>query len=235
MVTAAVTKSQMLLEEWQESPLSEDWSVVRRAIDPRAWQGHARRMAFTNPRPAPPALYSQSTFDRVAVDASGLTVAASTFDRVAVDASGLTVAASTFDRVAVDASGLTVAASTFDRVAVDASGVVASGEWDWEDGGSYSRRTIERVRDLLESLAFIARDTFGYHLAVPHPAPADEGSIDVFFEGAERNLLINTPQGDELVTYFGSDRSGTTVGGSLSRSKDHRDLMALAAWILGIR
>ena len=218
MVTAAVTKSQMLLEEWQESPLSEDWSVVRRAIDPRAWQGHARRMAFTNPRPAPPALYSQSTFDRVAVDASGLTVAASTFDRVAVDA-----------------SGLTAAASTFDRVAVDASGVVASGEWDWEDGGSYSRRTIERVRDLLESLEFIARDTFGYHLAVPHPAPADEGSIDVFFEGAERNLLINTPQGDELVTYFGSDRSGTTVGGSLSRSKDHRDLMALAAWILGIR
>ena len=201
MVTAAVTKSRMLLEEWQESPLSEDWSVVRRAIDPRAWQGHARRMAFTNPRPAPPALYSQSTFDRVAVDASGLTVAA----------------------------------STFDRVAVDASGMVASGEWDWEDGGSYSRRTIERVRDLLESLAFIARDTFGYHLAVPHPAPADEGSIDVFFEGAERNLLINTPQGDELVTYFGSDRSGTTVGGSLSRSKDHRDLMALAAWILGIR
>ena len=120
-------------------------------------------------------------------------------------------------------------------VAIDVSALVVSGQWDWEDADSYDRRTLELVRGLLKSLAFIARDTFGYLLDVPHPAPADEGSIDVFFEGGERNLLINIPQGDELVTYFGSDRSGTTFGGSLSRRGSDRDLMTLGAWIMGIR
>ncbi len=145
----------------------------------------------------------------------------------------------TLDDVVVDTSTratlLRALAARRVRVTVDVSATVAPREWDWEGADSYDRRTIERVRDLLKSLALIARDTFGYQLEVPHPAPADEGSIDVFFEGAERNLLINTPQGDELVTYFGSDRSGTTLGGSLSRRKSHRDLMALAAWIMEIR
>jgi len=120
-------------------------------------------------------------------------------------------------------------------VAVDANAMVASVQFDWEDADSFDRRTIERARDLLKSLAIAARDTFGHHVEVPEPAPADECSIDVFFEGAERNLLINIPSGDELVTYFGSDQSGTTFGGSLSRSKSHRDLLTLAAWIVGIR
>lgn len=121
------------------------------------------------------------------------------------------------------------------RVAVDASAFEGPGQWEWEGTDSYDRATLERVRDLLKSLAFIAQDTFGYQLDVPHPAPADEGSIDVFFEGAERNLLINTPQDDGLVTYFGSDRSGSTFGGSLSLPQGHRDLMTLAAWIMRIR
>lgn len=121
------------------------------------------------------------------------------------------------------------------RVPVDSRALEASEQWDWEDVDSCDRTTLEEVRDLMKRLAFIARDTFGYHLDVPHPAPAGEGSVDVFFEGAERNLLINTPNGDELVTYFGSDRSGTTLGGSLSRRKSRRDLMTLAAWIKGIQ
>ena len=121
------------------------------------------------------------------------------------------------------------------RVAADASWMVELGEWDSVDGGSYDLTTIERVRDFLESIALISWETFGYQLDVPHPAPADEGSIDVFFEDADRNLLINIPQGEELVTYFGSDRSGTTIGGSLSRRHGRRDLMTIAAWIQGIQ
>ena len=131
--------------------------------------------------------------------------------------------------------------STLGRVTVDANTLVTplhslvARHLDAVVANSFDRRTIERVRDLLKSLAFTAWNTFGYHFEVPHPAPADEASIDVFFEGAERNLLINIPSRDELVTYFGSDRSGTTFGGSLSGSNSHRDLMPLAAWIVEIR
>ena len=145
---------------------------------------------------------------------------------------------STLGRVTVDASTLvTPLHSPVARhlVAVVANAMVPSVQIDWEDADSFERRTIERVRDLLKSLAFTAWNTFGYHFEVPHPAPADEASIDVFFEGAERNLLINIPSRGELVTYFGSDRSGTTFGGSLSGSNSHRDLMPLAAWIVEIR
>ena len=186
METASLTKPRisnlLSLNEWGKSPSStdriphEDWKTFRLATDPRGWQAHARGMAFTNLRSIPP--LAQRTLTLNIEDVSGVALTNLLRPPPALDS-----------------------LVTIDRVVADASWMVESGEWDWEDGDSYDRRTLERVRSLLKILAFIARDTFDYHLEAPHPAPADEGSIDVFFEGAERNLLINTPQGDELVTY----------------------------------
>lgn len=200
METTLHTKPRISRQDWRESP-PYDWGEIRLAIDPTAWQGWARQIAFARARSASPI--------------------------------GVWLGALTVDAGALVPSPSSLVARPL--VLVDADAMVESGQWDWEDTDSFDRRTIERVRDLLESLTSIARNTFGYSPEIPHPAPADGGSIDVFFEGAERNLLINTPRGDERVTYFGSDRSGTTCGGSLSRTNSDRDLMTLAAWIMEIR
>ena len=85
-------------------------------------------------------------------------------------------------------------------------------DWDREGSVGYDSDTVERATNFLEILAHIAER------AIPIPAinPADEGSIDLFWQFGGRDLLLNVPaEMDQLIAYYGEDERGGSISGDI--------------------
>lgn len=103
---------------------------------------------------------------------------------------------------------------------------------DWDELGSprYDEETWMRAAHLLRLLAEGAYDIFSHKLPIPRISPADENSIDLFWENPRRNLLINIPWSrKEKGSYYGSSATAETISGTVDPDRRRLDLIA---WLL---
>lgn len=101
--------------------------------------------------------------------------------------------------------------------------------WDGEGATGYSYETWKRATDFLRSLMRLVLYETDAVYQVPRINPADQGSIDLFWKKAERELLINVPaDADAPASYYGQDRYGNTTSGLIHTGSPP---VALAGWL----
>lgn len=98
--------------------------------------------------------------------------------------------------------------------------------WDGEGAQGYDVHTWERATAFLSRHSSFAQKR-GYVIGVSSIAPADHGSIDIYWMDESRELLINIPADpNELGTYYGRKRTGDTISGVLNTDTFREDLVA---------
>ncbi len=90
-------------------------------------------------------------------------------------------------------------------------------DWDGEGSPGYKESTWIRVRDfLLATAESLWRDN-GVLVPAPRISAGPEGSFDIHWQSAGKELLINIPEDvTEPVTYYGDDREGNVTKGQLN-------------------
>lgn len=113
------------------------------------------------------------------------------------------------------------------RKAVERSKSIQTLDNDWDDEGSegYAASTWQRAASFVSAQASTARDS-GLLIGVPTIAPADRGSIDIHWQNADCNLLINVPSElKKSATYYGANQRGETISGRLDTQNPRSDLL----------
>ena len=97
-------------------------------------------------------------------------------------------------------------------------------DWDGDGSPGYDEPTWRQAVTILRRLSREAR-----HLPVPSIAPAEAGSVDLYWGKPGHNLLLNVPEDtDAPVAYY-----GTSGRGKFSGVLDlEEDVSYLATWIL---
>ncbi len=102
----------------------------------------------------------------------------------------------------------------------------------WDDAGSpaFRKETRERaVRVLMEAAGFLWA-TRGLELPAPSITPGPEGSIDLHWKTARRELLINIPEDpSEAAPYYGDDYGADKKKGIIDPGNLNADLFVWLA------
>lgn len=102
--------------------------------------------------------------------------------------------------------------------------------WGDEDEPGITPATWERMRAFVVKQAAASVRLFGRPLPVPTINPADQGSIDVFWQLDGRELLLNFPaEESEPITYYGQTRTATQT--TAGRTTVHDERPDLIAWL----
>ena len=110
-----------------------------------------------------------------------------------------------------------------------------------ESAVHYQQATMDRARDFLLNLMREVRHYSGRDASVPAINPADAGSIDIFWDLEQLQLLVNvSADPDEPITFYGEDKLGTVVSGMRGPSQEGKKIMkqaqsdCLIVWLLSI-
>jgi hypothetical protein len=107
------------------------------------------------------------------------------------------------------------------KKSIDLSGYILDLEENWDDEGAsaYTQETWNRAISFLVDFSLLVFHSAGKTIPAPQITHSVEGSIDIFWETDTFYLLVNVPQGEEPITYFGDDRVGNTSKGTISQAK----------------
>jgi hypothetical protein len=99
-------------------------------------------------------------------------------------------------------------------------------EWDdnWDGDGSpaYDEATLARAADFLMRSSIALWADFRLNSPVPEIAPGPDGSLDLDWQTANRELLVNIPADlDKPATFYGDDKVNTKLKGILDTSADN--------------
>ena len=90
-------------------------------------------------------------------------------------------------------------------------------DWDEEGSPSFRETTWQRATEFVKLAALAFQQRFGVWIEPPRILPGPEGSIDLHWRTAERELLINIPErAEEAADYFGSGDAQDAVKGKLN-------------------
>lgn len=102
--------------------------------------------------------------------------------------------------------------------------------WDGPEAKSISTTAWERATELIRKLGQSAINQFAEPLRAPQIGPVADGSIDLFWDHASENLLINVPEDPGAhATFDGVRPDGSSITGSIAGSED---LAHLTAWLI---
>ncbi|HEX9988460.1 MAG TPA: hypothetical protein VGE45_08290 [Chloroflexia bacterium] len=88
--------------------------------------------------------------------------------------------------------------------------------WDGEDSPGYTPEVLDRARHLIELTVKQLFDQPRVEKVVPSIDAGPNGSIDVYWQNADRELLVNIPAAEgELAEFYGTDDTGAQVKGKL--------------------
>jgi hypothetical protein len=119
------------------------------------------------------------------------------------------------------------------EAAIKASRVLTThgDNWDGEGASGWTIETWQRATRFLRELSFGGRATTGRLIRSPQITGAETGSIDLYWSGHGRTLLINFPSDPAIgATFYGKDSEGNTMLGEIAASERVR--LDLAAWIV---
>jgi hypothetical protein len=114
------------------------------------------------------------------------------------------------------------------EAAIDASRVILDLHEGWDDGAGvgYAFETWRRATNFVKAQAILARDWPGVRFSPPRINPADNGTIDVYWQLSDRRLLINIPAAAEAkATFYGETRTGETIGGKVDLKESSPQFM----------
>lgn len=103
--------------------------------------------------------------------------------------------------------------------------------WDEDGAVGYEPETLDRAKTLLLEMAARFGNEFSAPLAVPDINPADDGSIDLFWDGT-RSILINVPasQNDPTFSFRGPGGDGDLFGTFVGQNQGYLlDLLSMHA------
>jgi len=84
--------------------------------------------------------------------------------------------------------------------------------WDGEDASSVEESTWERATEFLRRNASILWTKYGRGIESPTLVPVADGSIDLHWNLASHELLINIPPGEsQWADYYGDNRQGGSI------------------------
>ena len=99
--------------------------------------------------------------------------------------------------------------------------------WDDEGAVGYSSATWTRAARFLARHADAALRSLGRPLPRAYLNPADEGSLDLYWDLSDRTLLVNFAHGeDEPASFFGKKSDGDTIQGVAQVDSVRQDLIA---------
>lgn len=95
-------------------------------------------------------------------------------------------------------------------------------DWDGEGSRGYSREIWKRATEFLHALAV------EHWLSIaPSIAPAENGSIDLYWRLPDRTLLVNFSPESDVASYFGRVVNGDdTTGGYVQGRRNRQQLVA---------
>ena len=89
-------------------------------------------------------------------------------------------------------------------------------DWDEEGSSGYREATWQRAAEFVKDVASAFQQRGGGWVDPPRILPGPEGSIDLHWKTAKRELLINIPARDEEpADYYGCGDAKDTVKGKL--------------------
>jgi hypothetical protein len=100
-------------------------------------------------------------------------------------------------------------------------------DWDGEGASTIAKSTWERTVDFLRGTALNLWTKCGVRIGAPLLVPVPDGSIDIHWKLANRELLINVPaDASKWATYYGDNRhGGNTVEGQLDTNAPNHWLL----------
>ncbi len=114
------------------------------------------------------------------------------------------------------------------EAAIEASKVILElyEGWDDEAGTGYTIETWRRAADFVKAQVLLARDWPGLRFSPPVINAADRGTIDVYWQLPDRQLLINIPsEAETKATFYGETGTGETIGGKIDLTESSPQLM----------
>lgn len=97
-----------------------------------------------------------------------------------------------------------------------------------EDFVPYSRETLSRATDFLRRYLIHAHTSNLVGAGVPTIGPADHGSIDLYWESANRTLLINFPSTEDAANFYGK-KPKSQISGRFDPSEVPTELVIFLA------
>jgi len=88
----------------------------------------------------------------------------------------------------------------------------------------YARETLARATDFLRRLMIHAHTANVIGTGVPRIGPAEDGSIDLFWEKDDRTLLVNFPAGESIGNYCGK-KPKSEISGRFDPSESRPELV----------
>jgi hypothetical protein len=100
-------------------------------------------------------------------------------------------------------------------------------DWDGEGASAIAKSTWERAVGFLRETALNLWTNCGVRIGAPLLVPVPDGSIDIHWKLANRELLINVPaDASKWATYYGDNRhGGNTVEGQLDTNAPNHWLL----------
>jgi hypothetical protein len=93
-----------------------------------------------------------------------------------------------------------------------------------EDFVPYTRHTLARATGFLRRLMIHAHTANVIGTGVPRIGPAENGSVDLFWEKNDRTLLINFPAGQGFANYYGK-KPKSEISGRFDPSESRPELV----------
>ena len=111
---------------------------------------------------------------------------------------------------------------------IDSSRELLSRKEDWDDEGAnaFSPDTWKRAERFLITQADHAYRTLGIVIPSPNISGVADGSIDIHWKSANFELLVNVPQKNEPVSFYGDDFGAATIHGTLTSVEASPALLA---------
>jgi|GEM_PF-3483912 len=116
--------------------------------------------------------------------------------------------------------------------AIEASQRILALEDNWDEEGSigYKKSTWDRATAFIRDTAISYWRVIGSWAVPPRILPGPEGSIDIHWKTANRELLINIPSDEKVPAgYYGSGGPQDTVKGKLDTSSQN---LWVLTWLL---
>jgi hypothetical protein len=99
-------------------------------------------------------------------------------------------------------------------------------DWDGEGTSAYRASTWERATEFMQQNLLSMYLTFSSRVDVPRILPGPNGSIDLHWKTGYQELLINIPEDpNEPANFYGDNKLGQSVKGTLDTSKKHEWLL----------
>jgi hypothetical protein len=117
--------------------------------------------------------------------------------------------------------------------AIKASRKILELKYNWDDEGStgYTEITWNRAIQFLTGHIKWLWETSGMRIEAPKILPGPNGSIDIHWDCAQYELLVNIPDDPNVpATFYGDDRGNLSIKGTLDPSAYNSGLLL---WLKG--